>query len=178
MRLLTTIFTSALALCGITTAGGLVKRASLQQVNDFGANTSGTKMYIYVPQNLATSPAIIVAIHYCTGTASAYYTNTPYATLAEQYGFIVIYPESPYDGTCWDVSSTAALTHDGGADSNSIVNMVSYTLDTYNGDASRVFVTGLSSGAMMTVSSSRLLTSIPNYDFPCGILRLVAHVYP
>ncbi|KAI0474557.1 PHB depolymerase family esterase [Xylaria cf. heliscus] len=129
---------------------GLAAGASLQQVTSFGANTSGTKMYIYVPDNLATNPAVIVAIHYCSGTASAYYTNTPYATLAEKYGFIVIYPESPYSGTCWDVSSTAALTHNGGADSNSIANMVSYTLDKYKGDKSRVFVTGTSSGAMMT----------------------------
>ncbi|KAI1418890.1 acetylxylan esterase A [Xylaria sp. FL1777] len=178
MRFLTTAFTSALALCGISAAGELVRRASLQQVSDFGANTSGTKMYIYVPGNLATNPAIIVAIHYCSGTASAYYTNSPYATLAEQYGFIVIYPESPYAGTCWDVSSTAALTHDGGADSNSIVNMVSYTLDTYNGDASRVFVTGLSSGAMMTVSSSSPLMSVPNYDFPSHIFWIFAHIRP
>ena len=153
MRFLTSAFTYALALCGMTAAarGGLVKRASLQQVSNFGANTSGTKMYIYVPDNLATNPAVVVAIHYCTGTANAYYTNTPYATLAEKYGFVVIYPESPYAGTCWDVSSTAALTHNGGADSNSIVNMVSYVLDAYDGDSSRVFVTGTSSGAMMTV---------------------------
>ncbi|KAI0186344.1 acetylxylan esterase [Xylaria flabelliformis] len=129
---------------------GLAAGASLQQVTNFGANTSGTKMYIYVPDNIATKPAVIVAIHYCSGTANAYYTNTPYATLAEKYGFVVIYPESPYSGTCWDVSSKEALTHNGGADSKSIANMVSYTLNKYNGDKSRVFVTGTSSGAMMT----------------------------
>lgn len=126
------------------------------QVTNFGANTSGTKMYIYVPTNLAAKPAIIVAIHYCTGTAQAYYTNSPYAQLSETYGFIVIYPESPYSGTCWDVSSQAALTHDGGADSNSIANMVRYTLTNYGADASRVYVTGMSSGAMMTVSEIQL----------------------
>jgi acetylxylan esterase len=108
-------------------------------------------MYIYVPDKLAAKPAVIVAIHYCQGTANAYYTGSPYAKLAEQYGFIVIYPESPYSGTCWDVSSKAALTHNGGGDSNSIANMVTYTLNKYKGDASRVFVTGSSSGAMMTV---------------------------
>ncbi|KAI0867588.1 putative acetyl xylan esterase [Hypoxylon argillaceum] len=144
MRLLSTISSSALALSGLASA------ASLQQVTSFGANTSGTKMYTYVPDNLATNPAVIVAIHYCSGTAAAYYAGTPYAALADQYGFVVIYPESPYSGTCWDVSSSAALTHGGGADSSSIVNMVTYTLDKYNGDKSRVFVTGTSSGAMMT----------------------------
>lgn len=130
-----------------------LKRAAqaITQVTNFGANTSGTKMYIYVPSKLAASPPIIVAIHYCTGTAQAYYNGSPYASLADQKGFIVIYPESPYSGTCWDVSSKAALTHNGGGDSNSIANMVTYALKQYSGDASKVFVTGSSSGAMMTV---------------------------
>lgn len=46
-------------------------------------------MYLYVPVDVADSPPIIVAIHYCTGTAQAYYEGTPYAQLADQYGFIV-----------------------------------------------------------------------------------------
>jgi acetylxylan esterase len=130
-----------------------LKRAAqaLKQVTDFGANTSKTKMYIYVPSKLAASPPVIVAIHYCTGTAQGYYSGSPYAQLADQKGFIVIYPESPYSGTCWDVSSKSALTHNGGGDSNSIANMVTYALNQYKGDASKVFVTGSSSGAMMTV---------------------------
>ncbi|KAF7719545.1 Acetylxylan esterase [Penicillium ucsense] len=134
-------------------AGNLAKRVSagsLQQVTNYGSNPSGTKMYIYVPRKLASSPGVVVAIHYCTGTAQAYYTGSPYAQLAEQYGFIVIYPESPYSGTCWDVSSKAALTHNGGGDSNSIANMVTWTTQQYKVDTSKIFVTGSSSGAMMT----------------------------
>lgn len=88
-----------------------------------------------------------------TGTAEAYYSSTPYAQQAEQYGFIVIYPQSPYSGTCWDVSSQAALTHNGGGDSNSIANMVTWTIGQYDADTSKVFVTGSSSGAMMTVNT-------------------------
>ncbi|KAI1500269.1 acetylxylanesterase aceA [Biscogniauxia marginata] len=144
------LITMAFSLCKLTAAAELVKRAALEEVANFGENSSGTKMYIYVPENLAENPPIIVAIHYCSGTAAAYFSGTPYATLADTHGFIVIYPESPYEGTCWDVSSDEALTHDGGADSNSIANMVMYTLEQYNGDAKRVFVTGSSSGAMMT----------------------------
>jgi poly(3-hydroxybutyrate) depolymerase len=144
-------FLSMLALAACASA------ASLTQVTDFGDNTSGTLMYIYVPDAVASDPAIIVAIHYCTGTAEGYYEATPYATLADEYGFIVIYPQSPYSGTCWDVSSTASETHDGGADTSSIANMVTYTLDKYNGDSSKVYVTGSSSGAMMTVSALTIL---------------------
>lgn len=121
----------------------------------FCPNTTGTKMYLYVPDSLSsagnnTNAPVVVAIHFCTGTAEAYFSATPYPALAEQYGFYVIYPESPYNGTCWDVSSQEALTHGGGADTSSIAEMVSHTISTYGADASRVFVTGSSSGAMMT----------------------------
>ncbi len=144
----------AAGLASFGAASALVKprQGGLQQVSNFGANPSNTKMYIYVPAQVSEKPAIIVAIHYCTGSAQAYYNGSPYARLADQKGFIVIYPESPYSGTCWDVSSKAALTHDGTGDSNSIANMVAYTIQQYGADPEKVFVTGSSSGAMMTVS--------------------------
>jgi acetylxylan esterase len=43
-----------------------------------------------------------------------------------------------------------ALTHNGGGDSQTIVNTVKYAAITYGGDLNRTFVTGTSSGAMMT----------------------------
>jgi acetylxylan esterase len=139
-----------LALAPLSAAAELAKRATLTQVTSFGSNPSGARMYIYVPTSLKTNPAIVTAVHYCGGTASAYYSGSPYASLADQYGFIVIFPESPNSGGCWDVSSQATLTRYAGADSNAIANMVTYTISQYKADASRVFVTGLSSGAMMT----------------------------
>lgn len=139
----------------LVTAASLAKRAptpgALSQVTSFGNAPTNAAFYIYVPKKLAASPGIVVAVHYCTGTAQAYYSGSPYATLAEQYGFIVIYPSSPHSGTCWDVSSKQTLTHAGGGDSNTIANMVKWTTTQYKVDASKIFVTGSSSGAMMTV---------------------------
>jgi len=143
------LFSAGMALLGSVTAAPLAKRAALTQVSDFGSSSPGI-MYIYVPDTLADNPPIVVAIHYCSGTAQAYYTGSPYAHLADQYGFIVIYPESPYSGTCHDVASQATLTHNGGGESNAIADMVTYTIEKYSADASQVFVTGSSSGAMMT----------------------------
>ena len=104
--------------------------------------------YIYVPDKLATNPPIVVAIHYCTGSAQAYYQGTAWASNADSKGFLVIYPSSPHSGTCWDVSSKATLTHNGGGDSNSIANMVTYAISKYNADKTKVFVTGASSGGV------------------------------
>ncbi|KAJ6450368.1 carbohydrate esterase family 1 and carbohydrate-binding module family 1 protein [Mycena sanguinolenta] len=96
------------------------------------------------------NPAVIIAIHYCGGTAEAYFTGSPYAMYADYYGFVVMYPSSPNSGTCWDVSSPATLTHNGSGDSFGIASMVAYAIANYNADPTRVYVTGTSSGAMMT----------------------------
>jgi acetylxylan esterase len=69
--------------------------ASLTKVDNFGTNPTGAEMYIYVPDKLAMNPSILVAIHYCTGTAQAYYSGTQFASLADQYGYIVVYPDAP-----------------------------------------------------------------------------------
>jgi acetylxylan esterase len=124
--------------------------ASLTQVTSFGTNPTNVKMYIYVPDTLPAYPAIIVAMHYCTGTAQAYYSGTQYANLAQSYGYIVIYPNAPDSGGCWDVHSAATLRHDSGGDSLGIASMVRYAITKYTADPSRVYMTGTSSGAMMT----------------------------
>ncbi|KAG7284973.1 hypothetical protein NEMBOFW57_009591 [Staphylotrichum longicolle] len=97
-------------------------------------------------------PALATAATLTTiTTPSAAYAGSQWATLASKHGFIVIYPGSPNAADqCWDVSSKETLTHDGGGDSLGIVSMVRWTLDKYKGDKTRVFVTGVSSGGMMT----------------------------
>ncbi|EGP83276.1 putative acetyl xylan Esterase/Acetylesterase [Zymoseptoria tritici IPO323] len=134
----------------ISTDDHLVKRASLTQVSNFGNNPSGVKMFVYVPQNVQAKPPVILVLHACAWNAPNFFASTKYGQLADQYGYVLVYGGTPTDGACWDVSSSQTLTHDGGSDSIGLANMVRYALETYNGDASRVFVTGESSGAMMT----------------------------
>jgi poly(hydroxyalkanoate) depolymerase family esterase len=124
--------------------------ASLQEVVGFGNNPSNEKMFIYVPDRVAASPPLLVAIHYCGGSASAFFTGTGYRSVADQYGFIVVYPQTTSSDGCFDVHSDATLKHDGGGDSAGIASMVHYTISKYGANASRVYVTGTSSGAMMT----------------------------
>ncbi|KAJ7615558.1 carbohydrate esterase family 1 and carbohydrate-binding module family 1 protein [Roridomyces roridus] len=140
---------SSLVLCT-----GLVSAltSTLQQVTSFTGSQNPTNVgfFYYKPTTVAASPALIVAIHECTATGTVYFESTTYAALADTYGFIVIYPSSPNSGTCWDVSSAATLTHNGGGDSFGIANMVPYAISNWHVDATKVFVTGSSSGAMMT----------------------------
>ncbi|CAN9297007.1 unnamed protein product [Alternaria alternata] len=49
-----------------------------------------------------------------------------------------------------DTKGKASLSHNGGGDSNAIANMITYAIDKYKIDPKKVFVTGGSSGGMMS----------------------------
>jgi poly(hydroxyalkanoate) depolymerase family esterase len=125
--------------------------ASLVQVTNFGANPSNLQMHIYVPDQVQRprSP-ILVAVHYCGGSGPVFFSGTEFARQADQFGFIVIYPTATRSSKCFDVYTAQALRRNGGSDPVGIRSMVDWTVANRNGDPNRVFVTGASSGAMMT----------------------------
>jgi poly(hydroxyalkanoate) depolymerase family esterase len=109
------------------------------------------QMYIYVPDRLAAKPPILVSSHSCGSTASGQMGNiTKIKAAADANGFILILPDSSPMRNCWDVGTTASLTHNGGGDTLGVVQMVKYALSKYNGDPARVYAHGGSSGGMMT----------------------------
>ena len=107
-------------------------------------------MFLYTPDNVAAKPPILVACHWCHGTAQAIYNGSRYASVADKNGYYVIFPSAISSDGCWDVASADALTHNGGGDPLGIVSMVRYVIKNFNADSTRVYVVGVSSGAMMT----------------------------
>jgi poly(hydroxyalkanoate) depolymerase family esterase len=124
--------------------------ASLVEVTNFGPNPSNLRMHVYKPDRVAVRPGILLAPHYCTGSGPDMFRGTEFARLADQYGFVVIYPTATRSEKCFDVSSPQALRRDGGSDPVGMISMVRWALRQYRGDAARVYVTGISSGAMAT----------------------------
>jgi poly(3-hydroxybutyrate) depolymerase len=96
--------------------GQTASGAALAEVTDFGRNPSGLRMHLYVPTTVAARPAIVVAVHNCTGSGPAFFAATEFAALADRHGFVVVYPTATRPGSCYDVSSPQALRHDGGSD--------------------------------------------------------------
>ncbi|CAK7206659.1 hypothetical protein SEUCBS139899_009463 [Sporothrix eucalyptigena] len=120
-------------------------------VSDWGDNPSKLpEMLVYTPDKIAEKPAIIVALHPCGGTGRMYMGMTPLPSLADKLGFVILYPTSNAQQgmNCWDANTAKSLTHNGGGDSQGIAGMAVWALKTYNGDASKVFLVGDSSGAM------------------------------
>ncbi len=108
--------------------------ASLTQITNFGTNPTGLQMYLYVPNNVKANPSILLALHGCQGSGPYLYSSTDFASQADQYGFIVIYPS----------------TNPGGSDPVGLMSMITYTEQHYGGNPNAVYVTGESSGGMMT----------------------------
>src|SRR6266540_6059778 len=135
--------------------GASAQAATLTQVSrsDWAGNVtlpSNVQMYVYVPDKLATKPPVVASAHSCGNSASGQMSNIPVTrATADTNGFILILPDNPGQN-CWDVGSKAALSHDGGGDTQAVAQMVKYALAKYGGDASRVYIFGGSSGAMMT----------------------------
>ncbi len=110
-----------------------------------GVNYGGTtNMNLYVPDNVADSPGVVVALHSCGNPYEQDSQNYARAS-ADEYGFVII---QPTNGTpdCW----TANAGQDG--EKPDIIAMVNYVLENHNADAERVYAVGASSGACMTLA--------------------------
>ncbi|MBP2708400.1 PHB depolymerase family esterase [Microbispora sp. RL4-1S] len=125
--------------------------ATLTEVTAFGANPGNLRMYVYVPNGVQQNPGIVLAMHPCGGSGPGFYSSSEFASLADRYGFIVIFPSaSNKKFNCFDNWSDASKVRGGQTDPVSLMSMVTYAEQQYHGDPGRVFATGSSSGAMMT----------------------------
>jgi poly(hydroxyalkanoate) depolymerase family esterase len=153
-RLLLIAAAASLAMAGLVVpASQPAYAASLVEVTGFGDNPGGMRMHLYAPDNRPANPAVVVAMHGCGGSGPGFYQQSEFARLADQYGFLVIYPSAQQEagfGKCFDTWSDAAKRRGGGSDPVSIVSMVTYAERRYGGDPGRVYATGSSSGGMMT----------------------------
>ena len=122
-----------------------VARAGTWEALNYGGSNT---MNVYRPTSPAASPAIIVSLHFCGGSMAN--AQGWFQSYADRYGFLIIAGKST--GGCWD----AALGRSG--ERAAIVQAVTYVIQNYKADKTRVFVAGPSSGACMTQS---MLASYP-----------------
>ena len=127
------VITALLALVAPQTASA----ASLVQVTNFGNNPSNLQMHIYVPDRAVSPRPILVAVHYCGGSGPGFFSGTEFARLADQYGFMVIYPTVTRSSKCFDVYTQQALRRGGGSDPVGIKSMVDWACLLYTSPSPR-----------------------------------------
>ena len=134
--------------------------ARLRHISSFGSNPGNLQMHAYVPDALASTPALVVALHGCTQSANSFDRGTGWSTLADRFGFVVIYPEqqaanNPKNCFSWFLPDDTA--RDSG-EALSIRQMIEAAVSEFGIDRSRIFVTGLSAGGAM---ASVMLATYP-----------------
>ncbi|MCL6673921.1 MULTISPECIES: extracellular catalytic domain type 1 short-chain-length polyhydroxyalkanoate depolymerase [Streptomyces] len=131
---------------------GQARAASLQEVTGFGSNPGALRMFRYVPAGLPAGRPVVVALHGCTQDAAGYGTGSGWIQLADRWGFSVVLPQQTSANnasSCFDWFQTGDIER-GQGEAASVAQMVDRQLADAGGDASRVYVTGLSAGGAMT----------------------------
>ena len=132
------------------------------EVTGFGSNPGNLRMFRYVPDNLPASPALVVALHGCTQSATDYDDETGWSALADRWGFVLLLPQQEllnnprlcfnwFNGAdpldfWWPANDQ---DRDEG-DALSIKQMIDKAKAAHGVDPRRIYVTGLSAGGAMS----------------------------
>lgn len=129
--------------------------AQLERVKRFGSNKGHLKMYVHVPPGLDKSKAapMVVVLHGCLQCAGSVASQTGWNKLADQYGFYVLYPQQRATNNMQKCFKWYKRKHlkKGKGENASIMSMVDHMKSIYKIDSSKVYITGLSAGAAMSV---------------------------
>ncbi|HZV94197.1 MAG TPA: PHB depolymerase family esterase [Caldimonas sp.] len=122
-------------------------------------SAAGSRAYrLYVPRQIGQTPAaMVVMLHGCTQSASDFAAGTRMNRLADEHGFLVLYPEQAANANasrCWNWFQEQDQLRDSGEPSL-IAAMVREVAASHGADSRRIFVAGLSAGAAMAVILGR-----------------------
>lgn len=126
----------------------------------FGRNPGNLHGRIYRPADVTGPLPLVVVLHGCTQTAAGYDYGAGWSALADELGFMVLFPEQKRANNpnlCFNWFQPADIRRDEG-EALSINQMISSLVDGQQVDPSRVFITGLSAGGAM---ASVMLATYP-----------------
>ncbi len=126
----------------------------LTEVDRFGKNPGNLRMFTYAPPNLPPSPALVVVLHGCAQDAAGYDHGTGWSSLADRYGFVLLFPEQQDANNpkrCFNWFQLGDIQR-GQGEAASIRQMIEHLIQDRSIDRDRVFITGLSAGGAMTAA--------------------------
>ena len=124
------------------------------EVDEF-SNDAGSRTYkVYVPARKFKGPRpMIVMLHGCTQTADDFAAGTQMNRLADEHGFLVVYPEQAAGSNasmCWNWYQPQDQVR-GTGEPSLIAGIVGEVARRHGTDPRCIYVAGLSAGAAMAV---------------------------
>lgn len=119
------------------------------------SNGAGSRLYkVYVPpEAFGTSLALVVMLHGCTQSADDFAAGTQMNRLAQEHGFVVVYPEQAAGANafrCWNWFQPQDQVR-GAGEPSLIAGIVAEVTENYGVNPQQVFCAGLSAGGAMAV---------------------------
>lgn len=166
---------------GVCTPVPVVAPAGARFVDRSFANEAGRRSYkLYVPRSLGDHAAVplVVMLHGCTQSPDDFAAGTRMNELAEEHGFLIVYPAQSRDANasgCWNWFNAGDQRRDRGEPSL-IAGITRQIMDEFPVDPDRVFAAGLSAGgataAIMGATYPDLFRAIGVHSgLACGAAR-------
>jgi poly(hydroxyalkanoate) depolymerase family esterase len=131
----------ALLLCNTAAYAGTVTRET----------HGGREVRVYAPDGDVAGKPLVVVLHGCTQTADDVADASRMDTVADEKGFVAIYPEQASGlNRCWEWWDVTNQERDSG-EPKSIADGVQAIVDGRALDRERVYVAGISAGGAMSV---------------------------
>jgi poly(hydroxyalkanoate) depolymerase family esterase len=124
----------------------------LSDLEAFGDNPGNLRARIYRPPGFAGRLPLVVVLHGCTQTAAGYDAGAGWSALADEAGFLLLYPEQKRANNpnlCFNWFTPGDIRRDAG-EALSIRQVIETLVRDQAVDPARIFVTGLSAGGAMT----------------------------
>lgn len=147
---------------------------SLPVLADFGSNPGALTARHRIPSGHGDGLPLVVVLHGCTQSAAAYDHHSGWSQLADEAGFVLLYPEQQRGNNpnlCFNWFLPGDTQRQAG-EVASIRQMIETMVEAHAIDQDRVFVTGLSAGGAMAAS---LLATHPEVFAGGAIIAGLAH---
>jgi feruloyl esterase len=129
---------------------------TLLQIDSFGTNPGNICMFVYQNKNLNDSSLkpLVVVLHGCSQNAKDVAELTGWNKLSDINNFMVMYPQQKFSNnpnSCFNWFRGNDINK-GKGEGESIFQMITYMAEKYPIDKNKIFITGLSAGAAMSVA--------------------------